>query len=63
MKNQIGIQVMDLNPIKTKKALKEIRARKGKTAFKKMLEKNKLATIFGGHDIRLGGSLVDYLLA
>ena len=54
---------MDLNPIKTKKALKEIRARKGKTAFKKMLEKNKLANIFGGHDIRLGGSLVDYLLA
>ena len=45
MKNGIGVQMMDLNPIEIKKALKEIRGWKSKTPLSKMLEKNKLINI------------------
>ena len=45
MKNGIGVQMMDLNPIEIKKALKEIRGWKSKTPLNKMLEKNKLINI------------------
>jgi len=45
MKNGIGVQMMDLNPIEIKKTLKEIRGWKSKTPLNKMLEKNKLINI------------------
>ena len=54
VKNGIGIQMMDLNPIERKKALEEIRSRKSKTTLDEMLKQDKLINTIVRHQIRLG---------
>ena len=51
--------MMNLSSIEGKKALEELRCKKSKSAFSKMLEKNKFINILIRSN-RLGGSPLNY---